>query len=1261
MLKQLFKIFLILSISIKVQAQITTFPYYEPFDSGAGGWTTQTISGSSWELGTPTAAGSQGSFTSPNCWGTDLDSGYRVNSLTYLKSPKFYIGSMTNPYFSFMQFRYMPTGMDGLFLQYSTDDISWQSMGYYNCPFASNWYNATSVYSTGNPAFTGISNGWMQSGIYLNGLGQNDSIRIRFVFNSNLLFGSAQPGAFIDNVQISESVIFQKDLYVLSFINPSGNILPGATNSIDILVRNASTVAIDTFTCGIKVGPTYPTTQIIQHIDAGAFDTVHIGTIAFPPGQNTLCAFGSLQGDINQANDTICSTFITSANLPYFEDFETSNGGWYNSTLSTTNWEYGTPNYQTTSGAHSGIKCWDITLDTAYAKYALSYLYTPYFDFTTIGASYLSFWLNYSSEIYYDGTRMEYSTDGGNSWYLLGTVNDPNATNWYNTISLNSTGLPAWHNTSFGWQKSTYNLTFLQSFNHVQFRWVFASDGVIEDDGISIDDVSIQQLPNIEPALLTLSTSYLSHPIGTTTDSILFVVRNQGSQTLTNFNYGYLVNGIQGPIGTFNGTVLPGDTAFVTLPGLLVANTSNLVCGYIQKNADADTTNNQSCLIINGIISYAIPYYESFDTGNLGWYADNSLSVGSEWQLGYPSFGVTTGTHSGNNAWDVNLSTAYNSNAKCYLYTPLFDISTAVHPKLSFWQNRNSEADWDGMRVEFSFDNQNWGVLGTVGYPGTINWYNNISLNSSSLPAWDGTSLGWAYSEFPLDAFQSSPYIQFRFVFTSDNSVVTDGITIDDFAVTRALEKDAYLMSITNPTASSIEGFISPVNVIVKNNGSTPITQLNLSYVFNNGAPQTLNWSGNLQPDSVISLTLGSVTLLGGNNNLIVYNTWLQDMYHMNDTLSATIYAQYLTDAAVTTIINPTLNVASGTTQQVTVLLRNDGVNTLTTIPVTMQLNNATPISSIWSGALSPGAYTMFSMPNITSVIDTNRLKVYIDWANDTNHENDTAYSKYYGYLTASLPYSTDFESANGGWRPENISQFTKWQYGSPSFGATTSTHSGSNCWDINLTTPYFSGANATLISPYFQVNSGNTFKLDFWTNYSTESNADGMFVEYSEDEVNWTHLGIVNDPQGSNWYNSNIMLNEAAWSGFSQGWKQCSYTFNPTITNGYLLLRFKFISDVNVVEAGVSVDDVNLSVMTGINEEIGKSRITVFPNPATNLINIKGNITHPFEIKNALGKSILKITDINKEYYIDFSKYSPGIYFIFGEDFTEKVKIIKL
>ncbi|MBK9638647.1 MAG: hypothetical protein IPO63_12840 [Bacteroidetes bacterium] len=195
---------LLLFISSKSISQISTFPYLEYFISTPNGWTTTTISGTAWELGVPTAPGSFGSYSQPLCWGTDLDSGYRANSFSYLTSPKFYVSSLIKPYFSFYQFRYMASGLDGMHIEYSTDDIAWSLLGTYNFPFASNWYNTTSLFSTGQPAFTGSSTTWVQSSIDLSYLGTLDSIRFRFVFRSNINFGSAQPGIFIDDISVQE-------------------------------------------------------------------------------------------------------------------------------------------------------------------------------------------------------------------------------------------------------------------------------------------------------------------------------------------------------------------------------------------------------------------------------------------------------------------------------------------------------------------------------------------------------------------------------------------------------------------------------------------------------------------------------------------------------------------------------------------------------------------------------------------------------------------------------------------------------------------------------------------------------------------------------------------------------------------------------------------------------------------------------------------------------------------------------------------------
>jgi hypothetical protein len=65
-------------------------------------------------------------------------------------------------------------------------------------------------------------------------------------------------------------------------------------------------------------------------------------------------------------------------NLPYFQDFEAGNGGWTDASIDTlTRWEYGTPNFSPTNTAHSGIYCWDISLDSSYSNNANATLTSP--------------------------------------------------------------------------------------------------------------------------------------------------------------------------------------------------------------------------------------------------------------------------------------------------------------------------------------------------------------------------------------------------------------------------------------------------------------------------------------------------------------------------------------------------------------------------------------------------------------------------------------------------------------------------------------------------------------------------------------------------------------------------------------------------------------------------------------------------------------------------------------------------------------------
>ena len=108
--------------------------------------------------------------------------------------------------------------------------------------------------------------------------------------------------------------------------------------------------------------------------------------------------------------------------------------------------------------------------------------------------------MNLSSD---DGMYIQYSVDTGQTWLTLGSVGDPNGTNWYNDNSLGN-GEPGFTGNNAPWDSSSYQLSALNFEPLVQFRFVFYSNSFTTADGISIDDVSITPPPAYEAEMTEL-------------------------------------------------------------------------------------------------------------------------------------------------------------------------------------------------------------------------------------------------------------------------------------------------------------------------------------------------------------------------------------------------------------------------------------------------------------------------------------------------------------------------------------------------------------------------------------------------------------------------------------------------------------------------------------------------------------------------------------------------------------------------------------
>ena len=1131
-------------------AQLVLLPYSTDFESGTIGWSTSSVNTlTEWEYGTPNFGTTIGSHSGNNCWDINLDSGYYSSANSMLYSPIFDISGITLCKLSLWLNFNSEMAWDGMRIDYCINSGStWQVLGSKNDTNALNWYNESWLISSSLPAWTGNSNGWKKSTYVLQQISGQNQVQFRFVFTSD--FSVNIDGISMDDFSLQ--IVPNYDAEIVSVTTPSSSYLAGLlTDSITINVKNAGASAITTFSYEYKLNGIFNSISTYNgNLLPGSSVQVRLPGFIVNQVNNLICGHITLLNDADTTNNNFCYNLngIIPYTIPYSEDFELSNSDWYSASIDTiTKWEYGNPNFGATIGAHSGNNCWDINLTTAYGDSATCILYSPYFDISGNIISRISFWLNYSTENNWDGTRIEYTLNNGITWTVLGVVNDPFAQNWYNQSSLLSSLLPAWMNTSLGWKKSVYTLNQLQGFNHVQFRFVFTSDASVNGDGFSIDDFSITHILPNDIELTSIATGLTTYGIGLTTDSILFSIQNTGSFNISNFNFEYSVNGVQQFSATNFGIIAPGGTLQILLPGFVFNLPSVTLCGKITMVNDGDTTNNTFCIPLNGIPSYSLNWSDNFDNGINVWTTQNISGANTNWQLGTPNYGATNSSYSSPKCWDINLSTAYTVNAKCYLYSPFFDISTSLHPRIEFWQNRNTYSSYDGAYLEYQsgFD-PNWYLLGMLSDPNGVNWYTHPNIVISQVPLWSGNSNGWTKCEYNLDSANLNSTVRFRFVFASrQNTIIKDGISIDNFKISHVLNNDALLHSSTFPTQNVPQGVPSQIEVELKNNGLQTLTSLSIKYSLNGGTPVSTIWNGSLQYDSTILVTL----------------------------------------------------------------------------------------------------------PPFIPVIGTNTITAYIEWGSDLDHENDTISFTTFGTLTSNLPYAEDFESGTGGWYTSQ-NGMTNWEYGLPNFSTLNSAHSGSNCWDINLTTPYFNLANAQLNSPLFDLSTTNIITLQFWLNYSSESGADGLFIEYTTDEINWQRLGSIGDPAGTNWYNSTLTLGNEGWSGISGGWQSCSYVYAGTWGINYFRFRLRFISDFNVVDAGISFDDISITGVTSVEELNENSNVIVYPNPAKDELFIlaldNASPLEQIELRSIDGKVVYsQHSPSSKQIKISTTSFSAGVYLL--------------
>lgn len=191
-------------------------------------------------------------------------------------------------------------------------------------------------------------------------------------------------------------------------------------------------------------------------------------------------------------------------NIPFLLDFDLTESGFYPEGASCDQWEWsdgtGKNSYKPSNfpvpqfGSHS----WFTRANGNHGANGLYYLETMPFNFTgAVGDYFLDF--EFRGALSTDaGMNMEYSTDGGISWQILGPLGavDPDAINdWYdqtNVVSLS--GEPGWApptTQAFTIFSPNFRINVVKGFPDVRFRLKFGSGSSNFLDGFQVDNFEI--------------------------------------------------------------------------------------------------------------------------------------------------------------------------------------------------------------------------------------------------------------------------------------------------------------------------------------------------------------------------------------------------------------------------------------------------------------------------------------------------------------------------------------------------------------------------------------------------------------------------------------------------------------------------------------------------------------------------------------------------------------------------------------------------
>lgn len=611
---------------------IGTFPYFESFENGNGGWLPQgTLS--SWALGTPAKAVIQGASDGNNAYVTGgLGFGkYNPNEKSFLLSPCINFTGIQQPIIEMRIWWHSELGQDGAVLQGTINDgQSWFNIGQFNDQL--NWYNSNNIVgltglATNRSGWTGGltdnqgSGQWITVRNRLNGMGNIPNVKLRIAFGANA--SNQGDGLAVDAIRIYNQPA--TDVAVTTILNPQQSGCGAVQGSqVKIRVRNVGSATVSAIPVSVRVQGGATISGTIPGPIPAATDTSF--TFATPvdlggSGPFVLSAWTALPNDGFLGNDTLKNFLVTKkiglTDTLKFTGFDGSNlntihPGW--------NEAFGELPNGNTSGWRQSTFLQGLKMGSATARLNMfgtvrnDWIVSPPFQlqaFPRLKFSLAATRLNdtiISPMGSDDKFIVKISEDCGATWITLRTITRDS--NLVNRLVEKTVDLSAYEG----------------KYIRLAFHSTSGPNADVENYDLHLDNVYIKSVSPADVGVAAILSPTLSCGLSNSTP-VQVSIANLGTNAVSNFPVRFRVGNGAVVSQNFTGTIEPGQSAtfsFTQGANLSAAQVHNLRV-WTALEGDVLALNDSARVLLNKSVAPTaplnlIPYLSSnLSQVNIGW------------------------------------------------------------------------------------------------------------------------------------------------------------------------------------------------------------------------------------------------------------------------------------------------------------------------------------------------------------------------------------------------------------------------------------------------------------------------------------------------------------------------------------------------------------------------------------------------------------------------------------------------------------------